>query len=590
MTFYGLERPVDYGRQQIFDPTTANMVLQAQAAYADALQKEYYRNLAEQKEFQEKYNDFYTPIMKDQAWVQNNFIDKMRNAVDAMYEQGINPLTNKEAMMELERIRRGLDYGTFAQIKANAKTAEKYLDSMQKLQAAGLYNPELARYEGKGLDQFSTADDGVWDRLSPTPYQNMADFSKAYFDNITPTERAARRNGIDYTVSEITDADLYDIANRHFNDLVSTPQGQLMYKRFKDQLGSDEAARAAFNDAVVAGNLDRRKYSDNYDEMRYKQEGINLERQKITLSKQRNNIEMQKLALKRQQQELQRWTTRQKNNIANNAKLHINDIERLERLRTESTFNGARQALISEGVTKPTMTQVKARQEASKKALGYYGMDDASRELYANYYNAQSTVPQGADHATALAIAAGYTSPEQAGDMESIKRKPVSFGKDSNLTLTSQRQIAYGNANLTKGSASTKLLAYMKEKGIKGHIVNEDNLSVNRKELFDGVSNWDVNVTVRIKKSDLAGFNGNLDAAIKEAGGTSSVENAKGTSNGSIKYGGSEYVYLPVTRTVDSHTWTDMQIDSMHDASQLTKSYAAKTQSQYANEDIDYDW
>jgi len=102
--------------------------------------------------------------------------------------------------------------------------------------------------------------------MSPVPYQNMADFSKAYFDNISPIQRSATKNGINYTVSEITEPMLQDIADRHFNDLVQTPQGQLMYKYYKDVYGSDEAARAAFNNAVVSGNLDRRKYADDYNE------------------------------------------------------------------------------------------------------------------------------------------------------------------------------------------------------------------------------------------------------------------------------------------------------------------------------------
>jgi len=130
-----------------------------------------------------------------------------------------------------------------------------------------LYNPIIEKYAGEGLDTFDTLRGGkIWDRMSPVPYRNMADFSKAYFDNISPIQRSATKNGINYTVSEITEPMLQDIADRHFNDLVQTPQGQLMYKYYKDVYGSDEAARAAFNNAVVSGNLDRRKYADDYNE------------------------------------------------------------------------------------------------------------------------------------------------------------------------------------------------------------------------------------------------------------------------------------------------------------------------------------
>jgi hypothetical protein len=92
-----------------------------------------------------------------------------------------------------------------------------------------LYNPLLAKYDGPDINTYSTLDSGIWDKMSPTPYHNMADFSKAYFDNISPVQRRETKDGITYTVSEITEPMLQDIANRHFNDLVNTPQGRLMY-------------------------------------------------------------------------------------------------------------------------------------------------------------------------------------------------------------------------------------------------------------------------------------------------------------------------------------------------------------------------
>ena len=79
------------------------------------------------------------------------------------------------------------------------------------------------------MDQYSTLGDGenagmgVWNRMSPTPYQNMALFSKDYFDNLKPFTRSASKNGVSYTKSEITEGDLHNIADAHFNDLVNTP-------------------------------------------------------------------------------------------------------------------------------------------------------------------------------------------------------------------------------------------------------------------------------------------------------------------------------------------------------------------------------
>lgn len=141
------------------------------------------------------------------------------------------------------------------------------------------------------LDQGDQTGMGVWDKMSPTPYRNMADFTKPYFDNIQPFERADSKNGISYSISEINPQDLYNIAEAHYNDLVSTPQGQLMYKMYRDQLGSDEAAKKAFNDAVVAGNLDRLRYSDNYNEMYLQNKNLRLKQESIAVQRMKANAQ-----------------------------------------------------------------------------------------------------------------------------------------------------------------------------------------------------------------------------------------------------------------------------------------------------------
>jgi len=114
----------------------------------------------------------------------------------------------------------------------------------------------------------------------------MAEFSKEYFDNIKPFEHTESKNGITYKVSEITENDLHRIADSHFNDLVNTAQGQLMYKLLKNQGMSDEEARSAFNDMVVSGNRDRLYHSDDYNDNYFKHAQLAIERQKLALQRQ----------------------------------------------------------------------------------------------------------------------------------------------------------------------------------------------------------------------------------------------------------------------------------------------------------------
>ena len=119
--------------------------------------------------------------------------------------------------------------GDIAKLRQSADNARQFLKAKLTLQEKGLYNPLLEKYEGTPMDQYSTLGDGenagmgVWNRMSPTPYQNMALFSKDYFDNLKPFTRSASKNGVSYTKSEITEGDLHNIADAHFNDLVNTP-------------------------------------------------------------------------------------------------------------------------------------------------------------------------------------------------------------------------------------------------------------------------------------------------------------------------------------------------------------------------------
>jgi hypothetical protein len=92
---------------------------------------------------------------------------------------------------------------------------------------------------------------------------------------------------------------------------------------YKDQYGSDEAARAAFNNAVVSGNLDRRTYSDNFDTMRLQKETMDLKKQQLAINREMLNIKKQQIEAKKRKEEEKKakgWTYRQLLNIMTNGR------------------------------------------------------------------------------------------------------------------------------------------------------------------------------------------------------------------------------------------------------------------------------
>lgn len=287
MTFLGLEKPVEYGSRQIFDPTMANMVLQAQRNYVNAVKDDYLRGLAELQDFNKEYADLDSPILADNTSYYNLTKGGIKNMFDEAAKQGVDLLRTPEGRMMVANYIATRPYDKLANLRKSRDAANEFLKARKQLEAQGLYNPLLAKYDAPDMSTYDTLQQGIWDKMSPTPYQNMADFSKAYFDNIQPFQRSATKNGIKYTISEIGMPDLHRIADQHFNDLVQTPQGQLMYKAFLDQNGGDaEAARKNFNDAVVSGNIDRLRYSDNFDEQTYRMQNLAIKQQNLALRRQ----------------------------------------------------------------------------------------------------------------------------------------------------------------------------------------------------------------------------------------------------------------------------------------------------------------
>ena len=277
-------------------PTVDLYDTQMMLAAVNAARDMYNRSEERIKEFNEKYGDFTTPIIADQNWYNQEFGGKIHRYIDDMYRRGGDPLRNAQDRASMIMMINSLPYGDYAKIRTSAENAREYLRERSKLEAAGLYNPLLEKYAGKGMDTFSTlGGDGIWGRMSPTRITDMATFGNPYFEGMKPNVHSESKNGIDFSVEEINEQDLRNVADAHFNELVSTPQGQLMYKYYRDLAGGDNnpnadaIARERFNNAVVDGQRRRIYRKDDYDDNYYKAQNLALQRASQQLQRDKFN-------------------------------------------------------------------------------------------------------------------------------------------------------------------------------------------------------------------------------------------------------------------------------------------------------------
>lgn len=185
MTILGLEQPAEYGRQKIFDPTMANMVLEAQRRYTDAMKEEYERGLKDLNDFSTKYGDFFSPFSKDMARY-NQMMGNIKTVIDQAYASGMDLTKSPEGRLLITQLTHSINPAEFNSMRANAKQGFEYIKAAQQLAANGRWSEaqelfDIARTGGLGYDingnqinsfeDFSTAGSNGYNMFNRTPIQ-----------------------------------------------------------------------------------------------------------------------------------------------------------------------------------------------------------------------------------------------------------------------------------------------------------------------------------------------------------------------------------------------------------------------------------
>lgn len=500
------------------------------------------------KEFNSTYGDFITPIAKDQDYYNKNVLDPVRNTIEAIYAAGGDPLRSPEARALISRAINSVNSGEVSKLKQSAENAREFLKAKQKLELQGLYNPLYSKYDHPDMSTYSTLGpegSGIWEKLSPTPYQNIADFSKSYFDNIKPITRSASKNGISYTKSEITKDDLHNIADAHFNDLVNTPQGQLMYKKLLDDFNGDkEAARNAFNDTVVSGNTDRLFYQDNYDDNWFKRQTLNLQREQLALKKQiagqKNNVDSGATG----------WTQRRYFDSALAYDRNQAAVQQFNEWREKNKDK----KIINKDKTSGTQTVAYIQ-----KGDLYNG---ANRNVISDYYRACQHKPSVAESKTADEIFAQGAADTKYGTSigktnnkttTNTEKTFVSFA-DENIRPTAIAETMFAGRRLNKNGITTKFSKYLEDRRIEGEIIGSP--SVNALKVGNSYI-IEVNKNVRVNKEDLVGFCGKEKEEFKKR-----IEKLRLKGVGKVdKDGLYDYYDIPSSRRIELNEEDAVQLN-----------------------------
>lgn len=191
----GMEQPVVFSMDSLFDPTMAQLLINAHRDYANLAYRDYQDYKEEEKEFNKLYGDFFSPIDSDNDAFYNATRGKLNETYNELVKQGIDPLRSVQGRAKMSKALRSIDYTGIAKLQQSAENAKKFMQARDALLAAGKYNKEMDEYFGKQLEGWDTTRDGIFDRISPMAYQSLSDSTQPWFDQMTLTNLGMTKDG-----------------------------------------------------------------------------------------------------------------------------------------------------------------------------------------------------------------------------------------------------------------------------------------------------------------------------------------------------------------------------------------------------------
>lgn len=205
---------------------------QMMAMAINAAKDMYEKGYQEMKDFKKEYGDFMTPIAADQDWYNQNVTGKVRDAINALYAQGIDPLRNAQGRAMVSQIINNMDYGTIAKKRMRAKNAEEYYKNMATLKMNDKYNEDFSKYLGEDPSQWA---DDFMGLTSPTQFKDLNAATSPWVDDLEPSDLGLDPTGM-YRMTGVTSDQIKGALTPHLSGFVNSGLGRYYYDAARSEL------------------------------------------------------------------------------------------------------------------------------------------------------------------------------------------------------------------------------------------------------------------------------------------------------------------------------------------------------------------
>ena len=177
---YAGDQWIQYPVKDLYDKAIMQMSIAAARDMYEKGQKQL-------EDFNTKYGDFMSPIAKDMDWYNQNVTGKVRDTINNLYANGIDPLRSAEGRAAVAQLIYSMPTGDIAKLRQSAEAAKEYIKNRGILEASGKWDPNFERFanQGRMLEDWDTMSGGVWNRTSPAELKTLKELTEPWYNQRT---------------------------------------------------------------------------------------------------------------------------------------------------------------------------------------------------------------------------------------------------------------------------------------------------------------------------------------------------------------------------------------------------------------------
>ena len=214
--------------------------------YISAAREQYNQALQEQKDLAKEFGDLYSPSSTLNKAYYDATKGRLNNAMNYLYQNGIDPLRSAEGRAYLAKVVREVPYSDIAKWKTDAENMKTFQKASASMVAEGKLTQDQLNWQmqkyGLDYDKFDPYTQN-WNTLAPTKMDTLEDLTKIPYSILKPsnlTQQQVEAMGYKYDPKNdytgITDQMIMDTAGKAIPSVMSTAAGEYYYDKAKQQL------------------------------------------------------------------------------------------------------------------------------------------------------------------------------------------------------------------------------------------------------------------------------------------------------------------------------------------------------------------